>query len=255
MRKFLFIYLTCLFLTPEHAQNSEVNETSPENFSLEGALAIFKTSSSLEEFEKAINEENNNVNNLDLNDDGTIDYITVEDLIEGSDHVIILSALVGNSDKQDIATLNIEKVGDEEAYIQIIGNEDLFDKNTVVEPYNVSEKIIDDKGPSILDLVPTRITVNVWSWPCIRFIYAPGYHIWVSPVRWSIYPRWWKPWRPMNHSVFITHIHKHRFHFHRTRSHIIKPHRGYLSRKKARASFIKPRRAEHHNIREKRHRR
>ncbi|OOB82575.1 hypothetical protein BZL53_09490 [Flavobacterium columnare] len=254
MKKFLFLLLTLFFLTPKYAQNTEANETNQENFSLEGALAMFRNSTSLEDFERAINEENNNVNNLDLNNDGATDYVTVEDFIDGSDHVIILSALVGNSEKQDIATLNIEKRGNEEAYLQIIGDDDLFDKNTIVEPYDVYEKTIEDKGPSILDIIPARIIVNVWSWPCIRFIYAPGYHLWVSPVRWSLYPRWWKPWRPMAHTLFITHIHKHRIHFHRTKTHIIRPHIKYLSRKKARASFVRTRKIQH-NIREKRHRR
>ncbi|MFK7050138.1 hypothetical protein FLACOL_02503 [Flavobacterium columnare] len=254
MKKFLFIFLTFFFLTPKYAQNMEVKETNQENFNLEGALAIFKNAASLEEFEKAINEENNNVNNLDLNNDGTTDYITVEDIIDDSDHVIILSALVGDSEKQDIATLNIEKVGNDEVYIQIIGDEDLFDKNTIVEPYDISEKIMSDKGPSVGESIITRIMINVWTWPCIRFIYAPDYRVWVSPVRWSLFPRWWKPWRPINHALFITHIYKHRGYFHRIKTPARKLHVKYLSRKKNKASFMKPKRIPY-NMGRKNHKR
>ena len=41
-----------------------------DNFSLQGALAIFENATSPEEFEKAINTEGNHVNNLDLDGDG-----------------------------------------------------------------------------------------------------------------------------------------------------------------------------------------
>ncbi|OWP76252.1 hypothetical protein BWG23_08365 [Flavobacterium oreochromis] len=254
MKNFLIILFTFFFFTPKYAQIMEENETNQENFSLEGALAMFKNSTSLEDFEKAINEENNNINNLDLNKDGNTDYITVEDLVDGSNHIIVLSALLGDTEKQDIATLNIEKTGNEEAYIQIIGDEDLFDENTIVEPFDVYEKPIENKGPSFTDIIPTRVTINVWGWPCIRFIYAPGYRVWISPVRWSLYPRWWKPWHPMKHALFVTHIYKHRIHFHRTKTHLIRPHAKYLSRRKAKTAFIKTRRAEY-NMRGKRHRR
>ncbi|MBK7633050.1 MAG: hypothetical protein IPJ13_01330 [Saprospiraceae bacterium] len=48
-----------------------------DHFSLEGALELFKKSSSPEDFEKQLNSKDNNVNNLDLNDDNDIDYVKV----------------------------------------------------------------------------------------------------------------------------------------------------------------------------------
>ncbi|MBK9397271.1 MAG: hypothetical protein IPN55_08575 [Saprospiraceae bacterium] len=50
-----------------------------DNFSLQGAMDLFSKATSPEDFEKAINDEKNNVNNLDLNGDGEIDYIKVID--------------------------------------------------------------------------------------------------------------------------------------------------------------------------------
>src|SRR5690606_33363692 len=49
-------------------------EVPGDNFSLEGALELFKKSSSPEEFEKMLNTPDTKVNNLDLNGDGYIDY-------------------------------------------------------------------------------------------------------------------------------------------------------------------------------------
>ena len=46
-----------------------------ENFDLCGVLELFKKTASPQEFEKALNEKDNKVNNLDLNGDGKLDVI------------------------------------------------------------------------------------------------------------------------------------------------------------------------------------
>lgn len=178
-----------------------------ENFSLEAALEVFKKAKNLEEFEKAINQENNNVNNLDLNQDNQIDYVTVRDIKEGDAHAIVLSTYLDEDKKQDIAVIRIEKKGNAEAYLEIEGDESLYPANTIIEPIGTEQK--NDKsskgGPSnVLDV--KFIRVNVWFWPTVRFVYAPGYVPWVSPYRWRVYPVWWRPWRPVAFAVFYPRI-------------------------------------------------
>src|SRR5688500_20139353 len=58
-------------------------EVPGDNFSLEGALELFKQSDSPEEFERLLNSPDSKVNNLDLNGDGYIDYIRVHDRYQG----------------------------------------------------------------------------------------------------------------------------------------------------------------------------
>ena len=48
----------------------------------------------------------------------------------------------------------------------------------------------------------TRFIVNVWSWPVVRFVYAPAYVVWVSPWHWNRRPVWWRPWRPVSWGVW-----------------------------------------------------
>ncbi len=48
-----------------------------DNFSLQGALEMFRKAGSPEAFEKLLNTEDNKVNNLDLDGDGNTDYIRV----------------------------------------------------------------------------------------------------------------------------------------------------------------------------------
>lgn len=233
MKKSFALLLVVLGLTTGFSQEDDRPEFTGDNFSLEGALALFKKANSLEEFEKFINEENNNVNNLDLNDDGDIDYIMVDDIQEGDAHAIVLSTYLNDNEKQDIATIGIEKTGTESAVLQIEGDTDLYAENTFVEPSDVAENANGGKGgPTVSELKFTQIAVNVWLWPSIRFIYNPRYVIWDSPWRWAHYPRWWKPWRPVHFSVFYGRCSVHRNYYHRVPTRrVVVAHKMYTPRR------------------------
>jgi hypothetical protein len=216
MKKISFLLTFALVTISSYGQENDTPEFTGENFSLEGALTIFKKSNSLEEFEKLINEEDNNVNNLDLNDDGQTDYINVDDIKENDTHVIVLSTYLSKTEKQDIATIGIEKTGKEEATLQIEGDQELYAENTFVEPFDTQDTIDNSKkGPAMPEVLTTRIMVNVWGWSCVRFIYAPRYVVWASPHRWGFYPRWWRPWSIRPHSIFIKRCAPHYVYFHR----------------------------------------
>jgi hypothetical protein len=218
MKTIILILFVVLGITTSFAQ--EESETSGDNFSLEGALEMFKKSSSLEEFEKLINSENNDINNLDLNEDGDVDYINVESIKEGDTHVIILSTYLNDTDIQDVATIGIEKTGNEEAILQIEGDENLYPVNTFVEPFDVENEVENsNNGPEISTINPKRVIVNVWFWPCVKFMYSPRYVVWKSPYRWKRYPNYWKPWKARTFIVFKSRCAKYKVHFHRTTTH------------------------------------
>lgn len=260
MKKITTTLLVVLGITSGFCQESDNSEFPGDNFSLEGALAVFKKSNSLEEFEKLINQEDNNINNLDLNNDGKTDYIIVEDIKENDAHVVVLSTYLGDKEKQDIATIGIEKTGPAEAVLEITGDEELYASNTIVEPYDISESIDKSKsGPTMPEIITTRIVVNVWFWPSVRFLYAPRYIVWVSPHRWAFYPRWWKPWRVHHHHVFYTRCAPHRVYYHRTPTHRIaatkkiyapKRHSSALIVKSHRSTTIVPRNRDNGNVRD-----
>lgn len=216
------------------AQNDDISQDSTgllgDNFSLEGALTLFKQAASLEAFEEALNKEDNNVNNLDLNEDGEIDYVRVVDNMEGDLHAIALQVPISSSESQDIAVIAIEKTGDEQAILQIIGDETLYGEDYFVEPFD--EGASGGNGGPSADLEFRRIVVNVWLWPSVRFIYRPGYSVWVSPFRWGVYPRWWRPWRPSPWRVFYprTVVYRPRYHVVRT-PRVVRAHRVYTPRR------------------------
>ncbi len=214
--KLLALIFVCIAANSKfaNAQNSSESDSTGlpgDNFSLQGALEMFKKATSPEEFEKMINTENNHVNNLDLNGDGDIDYIRVIDNSKGDVHAFVLQVPVSESENQDIAVIELEKTSENNAELQIIGDEDIYGTQTIVEPIDESEMNSNESlepakkgGPNqwYTEAVDAAIVVNVWPWPCVRFTFGPVYRPWISPWRWRSYPGWWHPWRPLGWRVF-----------------------------------------------------
>jgi len=201
-RNFNFL-LACLLALPLFAQNEEATGLPGDQFSLEGALELFKNAASPEEFENLLNKKENEVNNLDVNGDNETDYVKVISKKDGDAQILILQVSVSENENQDIAVINIEKTGREDAVIQIVGDEDVYGEEMIVEPSDGTEESLEDNGsgPS-WSSNNAFVVVNVWTWPSVRFIYSPTYRPWVSPWRWRVYPNWWRPWRPLTWSVW-----------------------------------------------------
>ncbi len=215
MKKILFLFSVLLSTTLMIGVSASAQDQSGvdstglpgDNFSLQGALEMFKKSASIEDFEKAINSPDNNINNLDLNEDGKTDYVRVIDKSDNNDHVFVLQVPVSETESQDIAVIELEKTGDASATIQIVGDEDIYGQQVIIEPGGgdddafVNSPVSYGGGPNagFDDFYKGDgggVVVNVWLWPSVRFVFAPAYRPWISPWRWSYYPGWWRPWRP-----------------------------------------------------------
>lgn len=223
---FFMMILTVLFISSLNAQNQSGQDSTGlpgDNFSLQGALHLFQNAASPEDFEKQLNTESNHVNNLDLNGDGDIDYVRVVDKSEKDLHAFILQVPVSEKESQDIAVIELEKTGDTTAILQIVGDEDIYGEQVIVEPNSESDNKQGNKGGSfsnLEDISNAVVVVNVWHWPTVRYVYAPHYVVYVSPYHWHYYPVYWHPWHPMtwhywhpyytsyHHSFVVVHTHR-----------------------------------------------
>jgi hypothetical protein len=224
IRPFILLCTLCFLtsLAGRAQDQSGVDSTGlpGDNFSLQGALELFKNAASIEEFEKALNTESNHVNNLDLDNDGETDYVQVVSKSDNDAHAFILQVAVSAGESQDIAVIELEKNGKESAMVQIVGDEDIYGEQVIVEPQGgddgafINENINSNlSGPNVsFEYETPGIVVNVWLWPSVRFVYGPAYRPWVSPWYWNHHPAWWKPWKPFGWHVW------HPFHkpFHRS---------------------------------------
>lgn len=194
MKEFCLIFCFALFIGQDSYSQEDVETGLPgDGFSLEGAISVFSTVKTPEDFENALNAPDNGINNLDLNQDGDTDYLVVEDLVDGDGHALVIRALINGEESQNVAVIAIEKSGEKTAVLQIFGDEDLYGSEKIAEP--TDEKYFGGKGrPSVVEN-DAMVIVNVWFWPCVVTLWTPAYRPWISPYRWGFYPVWWKPYR------------------------------------------------------------
>jgi hypothetical protein len=173
-----------------------------DNLNLYAVMKLFQESETLEAFERSLNDENSRINNLDLNGDNMVDYITVNDYVDGDVHNIVLRTALNRNDNQDVAVFTVQRFRDGAVQIQLIGDEALYGKNYIIEPIDNSNYAetpnpgYTGRPASPTTVVRTTVVFEVAAWPLVRFIYNPGYVVWHSSWYWGYYPVYWNPWRP-----------------------------------------------------------
>ncbi len=153
-----------------------------EGLDLQAVAELFKESKNMEDFEKGLNDPESGINNLDLDENDEVDYIRVVEQITDDTHLIILQVPLAENEFQDVATIEIEKSGNESYNMQLHGNEILYGANYYVQP----------------------TVVHIHTWPIITWIYRPVYRPYRSTFYFGFYPRWWRPYRPVSVTVYRT---------------------------------------------------
>lgn len=173
-----------------------------DNLNLYAALKLFQESKTLEDFEKALNDPEQKINNLDLDGDDKTDYINVIDKVKDNVHSITLRVALNKDEQQDVAVFVVTKETDNAVTIQVVGDEDLYGKDYIIEPNYASDGTPNPgyRANADEEFIPTErrtVTyVEVATWPIVQYIYVPTYRPWFSMWGWNRYPGWWNPWRP-----------------------------------------------------------
>jgi hypothetical protein len=207
MKTRIIIALIALLIWPASAlksqQQPEQLNLPGDNLNLYAVMKIFQESETLELFEKTLNEQDARINNLDLNGDNFIDYIKVIDHVEKNVHYIVLQVSVSPTENQDVAVFVVKQDPDGKVIIQLIGDEELYGKYYIVEPYYDTDNgstpnpgYYGNYGKPETVVVHHTTEYEVASWPLIRFMFLPGYIAWHSPWYWDYYPTYWHPWTP-----------------------------------------------------------
>ena len=82
-----------------------------------------------EHFEKLLNDQSKGINNLDLDENGEVDYIHVTEYGEADNRGFSLTVNLDEEETQEIATIDIEKTSDGKANIQTHGNSHIYGNN------------------------------------------------------------------------------------------------------------------------------
>jgi len=168
-----------------------------DNLNLYAVMKLFQESETLEGFERSLNAEDSRINNLDLNGDNYVDYITVSDYVDGDVHTIVLRSVLDQKEYQDVAVFTVQRFSNGSVQIQLVGDEALYGSNYIIEPYYEETPNPGYTGnQTVVNVTVVRTTPHqIATWPVIRFIYLPNYVVWRSSWYWGFYPRYWNPWR------------------------------------------------------------
>jgi hypothetical protein len=232
--------ITLCFSNTSFSQNSDSLGVIGDNLNLYAVLDAFKDAENVQAFEKTLNDPESKINNLDLDEDGNVDYIQVIDNVEDDAHALILRIELDATESQDIAVIELEKTEDNTAIIQLVGDEEIYGKDYIVEP-NQDVKITE----RMMLFKPT--IYNVWGWRSVRHIYGPSYTIWVSPWGYNNHPKHWKPWRQHTWRVYNGHHRNRHKNYHVTRVHHANKAHGIFGKHRRTTHRIRSHKGHHAN--------
>jgi hypothetical protein len=216
-----------------------------DNLNLYAVLDIFQDSETVEEFERAINTRDTKINNLDLDNDNQVDYISVVSYDEAQWYFIVLRVAVSSTEYQDVAVVEVNKNNSGRVIVQVIGDEALYGRNYIVEPsYNRTEtpnpgytgnKTVLDRNANYPNTV-----VYVDSWPLVAYLFSPVFSVYISPWYWGFYPTYYVPWMPLRYySYWGLHYHYYRSPYYRRIAYVRYPsHHAYYQRRRATSRIV-----------------
>lgn len=216
--KNLLLFACCLFmlhfcaLAQSQDNNMDGSLGLPgDNLNLYAVMKLFQESKTLELFEKNLNDENSRINNLDLNGDGKIDYLSVIDNFDGKVHTIVLRDAISSTESQDVAVFYVGKDANNHVQIQLIGDEALYGKDYIIEPNmgenaNAGQTANPGYSGNREVVVEEPVVMEVNAWPLLSLLFLPSYVVWHSPYYYGYYPNYWRPWQPLYwHSYYGYH--------------------------------------------------
>jgi len=204
------IVVTCMLSLTGFSQNNQEPESlglPGDNLNLYAVLNVFQNSKTIEDFEKSINGEEAGINNLDLNNDGRIDFIKVVTEREQNNFTFVLQVALSKKDIQDVAVIFVAKDKKKNISIQIIGDEYLYGKDYIVEQINST--VTSNPGYSGGHTASTTVKiVEVAASPVVNYLYSPVYRPYYPRYYYGYYPSYFHPWAPIYFSAYY-HNHYH----------------------------------------------
>jgi len=204
----LIAYLLVIGMASVNAQEAEDKGLGlpGDNLDLYATLDLFQKSKTIEEFEEELNKEDTGINNLDLNLDEKVDFVKVVTEQYDDDFIFKLQIDTGKDEVQDVAAIFVSKDKTGDISLQMVGNEDLYGKDYVIEPKEETKAVTSNPAYSGEDAVvvesqPAQVVV-VEQQPIVRYIYSPVFVPYYSPFYWGYYPPYWRPYPIVSFSFY-----------------------------------------------------
>lgn len=160
--------------------NVQTSVAAADGLDLKTVGTLLKEAKDAEHFERLVNDPNKGIDNLDLDENGEVDYIKVTEYGSEEGKGFSLTVDTGEGQEQEIATIGIEKAGEGEADVQIHGNRHIYGENH----YHHSRFSLTD-------------------YLLLGYIFRP-HPFYFSPWRRGYYPSYYRPYRTVSTSVYRT---------------------------------------------------
>ncbi len=175
------------------AQDTAALGLAGDNLDLYAVMDLFLKSKTIEGFEKALNEQKTGINNLDLDLDKKVDFIKVITKKDKDSYTFILQVSLSKTDSQDVAVILVNRDKDKKVNVQIVGDEDLYGKDYVIEPRTDKSSVTANPAyagpdPVTKDVPAATTTVVVQSAPIVQYVYSPAYVPYYPPYYYGFYP-------------------------------------------------------------------
>lgn len=175
----LISQISCIVAQTQVTAVTQYNEC----LDLKAVVTLFSNSSSVEDFEKSLNNSNLHISNLDLNNDGYADYLRCVEVADGLDRYIIIQAIIDSNLYQDVATIFVTKDTSNVITVQIIGDSYLYGSNYIIQPTFIYYP-------------------RIYSW-----LWCSHWRCWHSPYRYTYYPSWYVRYHTCHYNAYRHHIH------------------------------------------------
>jgi len=164
------------------------------NLDLQAVASVFGESKDLQDFEMKLNDYDSQISNLDLNNDGEVDYLRVIESAENNVHLVVIQAVLDRDVFQDVASIVVEKNQNRRTYVQVIGDPYLYGNNYIIEP------------------------VYIYTPSIFSFFWGERYSRWYSPYYWGYYPTHFRYHNPYEVNIYLSRInsrinHDHRYYY------------------------------------------
>lgn len=197
MKKILFSILVVVISIMYQPIFSQTEDTEPplglpgDNLDLYAVLSLFQKSKTIEDFEKKLNLKETGINNLDLNLDKKVDFIKVVTKKDGNSYTFILQVNVSKNETQDVAIILVSKDKNGKVSLQMVGDEDLYGKNYIIEPKKDVPAVTANpayKGENPVTTSTPATTIIVEQAPIVQYVYSPAYVPYYPPYYYGYYP-------------------------------------------------------------------
>ncbi len=180
----IFIFLIAIsFFWPDGGEkqynvNVQTMVYAGDGLDLATIGSLLKKADNAEELEKLLNDPKTGINNLDLNEDGKVDYIKVTEYGNDKTKGFSLTVEPESGETQEVATIDIKKSGADKAEVEVRGNEQIYGQN---QYYHSSFGITD-------------MLFMYW-------LFRP-HPLYMSPYGYGYYPGNYRPYSTVSHANY-----------------------------------------------------